>query len=127
MPSRVSVELRLPSGRTKVTRWRVRYTDPNTGRERAKHFPTEDDAQAFRETIEVELPERVRMPHNGGAAQRAREMLTARPAPTDGPYAIICPDCRAQPGQWCEAVHTLPPGTLLRDPHDKRRQRAAHS
>lgn len=52
-----------------------------------------------------------------------RERITRTPPVSNGAFAVACPLCGAQPGQWCEAVLTLPAGTLLRDPHDVRARR----
>lgn len=64
-------------------------------------------------------------PNAEGARRRnsavARERVTKLPPLPIGPYAVVCPQCSAQPGAWCEATLNLPPGTLLRDPHDARR------
>lgn len=123
MPSRCSVEERKPSptNRTKTTRYRVRWLDPDTAKERSKHFPTRAAAEAFRDNLRLNDGEAPQSRDNGHRAARARQVITARPAPTTGPYGHVCPACQAQSGEWCEAVFNLPGGTLLRDPHDARR------
>ena len=57
-------------------------------------------------------------------SRQVRDEATRLPPLAVGAYAVACPACSAQPGQWCEAVLNLPVGTLLRDPHDARVQAA---
>jgi hypothetical protein len=104
-------------------RWQVRWRDVD-GNDRARNFRSMTDAKHFQKEMDTHLatfePGYKSHHVDQRAAAWAREQVTARPAPTDGDYVFACPDCGAQPGEWCTAVFNLPRGILLRDPHDAR-------